>query len=166
MRRFARRLEQQKRRKTGSQIAEFGPALWVLLIFIFFPMVDLLSMGVSYGLCMVLNYNQVREASLLPNAEANSPSGTVKKGIPDKWIAGMGQFTNRTAYPATTISYRDGETDNNKTVDKIVGVSTTVTCHPFLPIPIPVASIPGINGPMTFTVFSECPMENPDYAQP
>ena len=156
----------RQRRRKGNQIAEFGPALWVLLIFIFFPMVDLLSMGVSYGLCMVLNFNQVHEAALLPFAEANNNSGTVKKGIPDKWMAGMGHFVNMSGFPSTVISYRDGQTDNNKTVDKIVGVETTVVCNPFLPIPIPIAQIPGINGPMKFTVYAECPMENPDYAHP
>ncbi len=36
----------------GHGMAEFGPALGVLLIAIFFPLVNMLSLGVTYGLCM------------------------------------------------------------------------------------------------------------------
>ena len=31
-----------------------------------------------------------------------------------------------------------------------------------LPIPLPFANVPGLNGPMTFSIQSERPMENPD----
>lgn len=155
------------RTKTGAGIAEFGPAMLVLLICIFFPLCDLISMGVSYTLVMVLNYNQVHEASLIESGDAQNPSGSVKKGIPDVWKSGMGKFVNMSGNPQTEVTYRDGQTESgtgaNGAEDKIVRVRTTVTCNPFLNIPFFV-KVPGINAPFPLVVFQERQMENPDYA--
>lgn len=118
----------------------------------------MLGMGVSYGLCMVLNFNQCHEAALIERANAEDPNGPVKKGIPDVWGSGMGKFVKLSAPPTTQLFYRDGANS-----DKIVTVKTTFQCSPFLPIPLWV-SVPALNAPMTFELFSEQPMENPDYA--
>ena len=138
----------------------------VLLIFIFFPVVDLMSIVVSYGLCMVLNYNQLHEASLIKHTVAANAGGPVKKGIPDQWLNGMGHFVKMVGSPQTNVTYRDGQTAPgvNSVLDKLVSVETKVVCSPFLPIPLPVVNVPGLNGPMTFDLTSERPMENPDYA--
>ncbi len=163
-------LKEILRNKFGDSIAEFGPALFVILMFLFFPMLNMMSIGVSYGLGMVLNYNQVHEAALLPSADALSSSGPIKKNIPEQWQAGMGQFAKLSGNPITNVAYRDGTTGlgsgagQSDTTDKIVKVQTTITCNPFLPIPLPIANIPGVNGPMTFTLASEALMENPDNA--
>jgi len=155
------------RTKVGaSGMAEFGPALGVLLIFFFLPMVDMLSLGVSYGLGMVLNRNQCHEASLLPSTDANDPNGTVQKGIPDTWLNGMGKFVKQVGPIKTVVSYRSGEVGSDKVTDKIVSVSTTLNCSPFLPIPLPLVDVPGLNGAMTFQITSERQMENPDNAPP
>jgi len=156
----------RRRRNSGSSLAEFGPALFVLLVFMFFPLVDMISLGVSYGLCLVLNYNQVHEASLLPFADATNASGTVMKAIPDQWKSGMGKFVKMTGDPQTVVSYRAGETGTDNVTDRLVDVQTTVICNPWLQIPLPLLQIPGINAPMTFAVTGERPMENPDYAKP
>jgi hypothetical protein len=152
----------------ASGMSEFGPALMVLLIAIFFPLIDLLSVCVSYGLIVVLNNNQAHEASLLPYTDAGNPSGTVMKGIPDTWLNGMGHFVKKEGAILTQVGYRAGqkssESGNNAITDRVVRVTTTVKCTPFLPIPLPVANVPGLNGPMVFTVSSERQMENPDFA--
>jgi hypothetical protein len=153
------------RRATGGTIAEFGPALWILLICIFFPLVDILSLAVSYGLCVVLNTNQVKEAALLPRADATDPSGTVMKTIPEMWENGMGRFVKMSGQPLTEVAYRTGETGTDNITDKIVGVRTTINCNPFLSVPVPFVSCPGLNAPMVFQITSEKPMENPDNAQ-
>ncbi|MBZ0185617.1 MAG: hypothetical protein K8F91_05135 [Candidatus Obscuribacterales bacterium] len=140
-------------------MAEFPVVMGVLLLLFFFPLIDLISIGVSYGLCGVLNSNQAREASLIRFTEATDANGLIRKGLPDQWLNGMGKFVKIQGYPDTQVGYRDGEAG-----DKIVQVATTVTCNPFLPIPFPIVNIPGLNGPMTFTIASERPMENPDYA--
>lgn len=153
------------RRANGETIAEFGPALFILLICIFFPLIDILAMCVSYGLCVVLNTNQVKEAALLTGSSANSNSDIVKQGIPDEWANGMGRFVKMAEPVNTQIAYRTGETGTDQTTDTIVGVRTTVKCSPFLPVPVPFVTCPGLNAPMTFQITSERPMENPDFAK-
>src|SRR5271156_2091200 len=78
--------------KGGSGVAEFAPALMVLVICIFFPLVDFLAIGLSYGLGRVLNYNQCHEASLVPWGQATDSGGAVMQGIPNQWGGGMGHF--------------------------------------------------------------------------
>jgi hypothetical protein len=157
--------QNRMRRMTGaSGMAEFGPALGVLLVFFFLPLVDMLSMGLSYCLCTVLNNNQAHEASLVSAASATSPSGTVQKAIPDEWLSHLGQWVKLTGYPTTAITYRDGEQGSDQVVDKFVSVQTTCVCQPCLPIPLPCVNVPGLNGPMTFQINSERQMENPDNA--
>jgi len=159
-------LRAKLRAKRGSSLAEFAPGLLILLICFFFPLIDLMSMGVSYAMCMVLNYNQVHEASLLPWTDATDPNGTVKKGIPQQWENGMGKFVKMTGSPTTVISYTSGQTGSDNVTDKVVSATTTVVCNPFLTIPLMGMNIPGLSGPMTFCVYAERPMENPDYAKP
>ena len=155
------------RNSIGSAMSEFGPALMVLLVFTFLPLVDLMSIAVSYALCIVLNTNQVHEASLLDSTEAQDAGGTVKKAIPDKWLDGMGRFVKISGYPHTDITYSAGTAESGKDeiVDQMVTVATTVQCNPFLPIPLPLVNVPGLNGPMTFQIVSQRQMENPDNAK-
>jgi hypothetical protein len=155
-----------KRTCTGSAMSEFGPALMVLLIFFFLPLLDVMCIGVSYGMCIVLNTNQANEAALLAASVSQQPSSTVKKGIPDEWLNGMGKFVKIVGYPNTQISYSAGqkETGADQITDQIVTVSTTVVCSPFLPIPLPLVNCPGLNGPMTFQITAQRQMENPDDA--
>jgi hypothetical protein len=154
-----------RRHPSGSAIAEFGPALGILLICFFFPLVDMLALGVSYGLCLVLNSNQVHEASLLPKSDATNASGVVMKGLVDQWLSGMGHFVNIVTPPQTTVTYRTGELGGDGVQDQIVMVETKVVCGPFLPIPLPVVHVPGLNGDMPFVLRSERQMEDPDNTQ-
>jgi hypothetical protein len=158
------------RRATGaSGMAEFGPALGILLIFFFLPLIDMLGMGVSYCLCMVLNNSQVHEAALLPYVDATNAGGSVMKGIPEQWQSQLGRFVKLTAdpqNPGTKITYRTGEQGADQVFDKYVTVQTTCICQPCLPIPLPLVTAPGLNAPMTFQISSERQMENPDNAGP
>lgn len=152
------------RKASGTSLSEFGPALMILFLCFFFPLIDTMALGVSYGAVQMLNSNQVHEASLIPSGKALAPNGSIKQGIPAKWMAGMGQFVKMQGQVATTVSYRNGTTIDGVT-DKIVTVTTTVVCRPFVPVfPIPGINIPGMNAPFTFQVTSDRVMENPDYA--
>jgi hypothetical protein len=150
------------RRAAGQAIAEFGPGLIIVLLMVFFPLVDLLAVGMAYGFLMVLNYNQVHEASLLPRSSAEDPNGIVKKNVVQKWQDGMGRFCNLAGKPSTTLTYQGTTINTDKITDQTVRVTTTASCNPFLPIPIPIGHIPGLNGPMLFSLTAERPMENPD----
>jgi hypothetical protein len=159
----ASRQKRTGRSAKGNSLTEFGPGLIILFMFFFFPLIDLISVVVSYAVVMVLNYNQVHEASLIPSNIATDPSGSVKSGIPAVWENGMGHFVKMTGQPTTNVSYFPGASP-----DQIVLVKTTVVCNPFLPVPVPMLNVPGLNGPFTFEVASQHIMENPDYvtAQP
>ena len=104
-------LPRSKRRSSrgGSTLAEFAPALIILLIFIFFPVLDLLSLCFDYGLVAVLNYNRAHRGSLIPSDQANDPDGTVKRALVDQWQNGFGHFAKLSDPPQTTLSYRNGQ---------------------------------------------------------
>jgi hypothetical protein len=153
--------------RRGSSLAEFAPALLILVLLIFFPVLDLIGICFSYGVVALLNSSQTNEASLLPYAKANDPGGPVKKEIPDTWRrTGLAQFVKVVGNPTTNISYRDGQDNGNSTKEKIVVVNTEVVCAPLVFLPIPVGKIPGMNAPMKLSATSERPMENPDHALP
>ncbi len=90
------------------------------------------------------------------------PNGSVKKAIPNQWLNGMGQFVKMSGTPQTTVSYRNGVEGSDTVTDKIVSVTTTVVCNPFLTIPLPCLNVPGLNGPMNFAVTSERTMRPDD----
>jgi hypothetical protein len=52
------------RGQRGGQIAEFGPALLILLVVMFFPMIDLLYYGFAYGAAWYLHQLEVRAVSV------------------------------------------------------------------------------------------------------
>jgi len=54
----------------GSMLAELGPALFIILFFGVFVVVDLISLGIAYSSCQTLNDLQLREAAKLPPALA------------------------------------------------------------------------------------------------
>ncbi len=155
----------QKRGRQGAQMAEFGPALFVLLILFFFPLLDLVSVCFAYGVIKVLNNNQVHEASLIPAEQAQDANVMVKKGIPEEWHeSGLGKFVNVAARPTTEVSYRDGVGGEGSTTAKYVIVKTTVVCNPFIFVPFPILKIPALNTPVPLNTVSERPMEDPDNA--
>lgn len=135
-------------------MVEFGPVLFILLFFFFFPMVNLIGLGVSYGACATLNDLQVREASLQPSNLVFNPGGQVQKAIPDQWMASIGRLVTE-ASPKTVVRYTTGVG-----TAKNVVITTTVSARPFLAIPF-FCSIPGLGAPVDFTVTSERVVENP-----
>ncbi|MBX9669194.1 MAG: hypothetical protein K2X93_16335 [Candidatus Obscuribacterales bacterium] len=162
------KIHRSRRRDCGAtSIAEFGPALLLLLICLFFPLLDLLSLCFDYGMVMVLNYNQAHEAALLPSDQVMDPNGAVRKGIVDQWLNGpMGRFLKVNGPVKTEIEYKDGAQIDDKNTEKIITVKTSVSCLPFLSIPFPGVKIAGLNDAMLFFASSECQMEDPDNAGP
>ncbi len=150
----------RNRVQRGSSMAELPGALIILLFVIFFPLINIIGLGIKYGGCATLNGIQLREAALVPRSQAIAAGGAVQKGIPDQWLAGgIGKFVNPTVAPHTEITYRDGEkTDSG--VDKLVTVKTTVSIPPFITVPF-LPDVPGLSAPVQFTLEGERPMENP-----
>jgi hypothetical protein len=148
----------------GNAIAEFGPALWIVLLGFFFPVLVMLSMALSYGSLMVLNNLQVHEASLLPYQKTQDPAGSVMTYIPTQWQNnGLGKFCNLTSFPQTQVTYGLGATDQNGVQDHMVTVATTATLKPMVSVPF-VPGVPGLSAPVTFTITSDRLVENQDNA--
>lgn len=141
----------------GSSIAEFGPAIVVLLFFIFLPMINLLSLGTIYFACFTLNDLQLKYAAERPESEGSDRSGLVHKGIPEKWAAtGLGAFVKPVSEPETVVSYSELMPN---TKDKVVAITTTVQTSPLLPSLSLLPNIPGLSAPMRFVLHSERVME-------
>lgn len=151
------------RRRRGAMLAELGPALLILFFFLFFPLVDLLGLGISYCSCLSLNDLQVREAAFESSELAQNATGAVKREIPANWVkSGLGQFVNLESSPLTTVSYRKAGTVENSEV--YVKVTTETKVRPFLNIPF-LPGIPGLSQGLTFVVGSERLVENPSGIQ-
>ncbi len=52
-----------KRSKRGSALSEMPPAMFLLLFFALFPVVDLIYFGVTFASCVALNNIELREAA-------------------------------------------------------------------------------------------------------
>lgn len=137
----------------GSTLAEFGPALGLLLICFFFPMIDLCTIGPSYAACFSLNQAQCKEAAMLPEAKASDTSGYIHNQIPEAWRRGIGRFANNAAPPKTVVRY----TGQKK--QRIVWVSTTFTLSPWICVPLPI-KVAGLNESFKFTLESNRAVES------
>lgn len=143
------------RNRKGSAMAELGPALFLLFIFFFFPMLDLVALTTSYCCLFTLNDIQTREASMMTRLQAQSPEGIVVKAIPEQWVNnGIGRFVGVNKAPKTEVSYRSGGV-----ADKHVFVATTATVTPLLTIPF-FPGVPGLGAPIDFTCSSQRLVEN------
>lgn len=54
------------RMESGSSIAEFGPAVFLILVVILFPMISMMMMAVKYADCLYLFHMVARQAALEP----------------------------------------------------------------------------------------------------
>lgn len=153
---LAMRMRSRRTRShNGSAIAEFGPALAILLLMFFFPLVDCLGLGFTYASCMVLNYCQLREAAFCSKEESMSPTGPVRKFIPQTWSEhGLGRFVNISAPIETEVSYVKVNDAVGAVQDQLVQVETKVVASPFLTIPF-FPGVPGLGAPVTLTLSSE-----------
>jgi len=161
----ARLLRAGPRRSEGQAQTELPLVLFVLFTLLFFPLIALLSLGVSYGCCATLNSIQLREAALIAKSQAENQAGPVKHNIVETWKStGIGKFAKLVGDPQTDVSYIDGVTDPISGIaDKVVVVSTTCELAPFLPQSssfLPKA--PGLNQPITLSFSSQRPLENQD----
>lgn len=145
------------RLETGSAISEAGPALFILLVCAFFPILDVIWLGINYSCASTLNDLQLREAVKLPKSQATSAEGAVILGIPNQWRStALGKSANPKQDVLTDVSYQ------TRVGAIYVTVSTTVSFLPLLSIPF-FSGIPGLGAPITFTVASNRPLENPRY---
>jgi hypothetical protein len=117
---------------SGSSIAEFGPALAILLFCLFFPLLDLLMLGFDYVACSNLNDLQTQKAAEVTPADAVDGEGPVRKALCATWQqTGFGRCVKLSGPPMTDISYRNADDR-----ERYVTVATTFVVEPFLNIPV------------------------------
>ncbi len=136
-----------KRRTKGSAITETGPALFLLLIVILFPLIDLLYMGVAFAIVWYLNHLEVRELSVRIPAECVTALTNVDQIFTS---TGFGTFIGltmpRIQHPLPGSATYSG-------TPRMVTCTTVATVDPLLTIPF-FTGIPGLNQTCTFQVTS------------
>lgn len=144
------------RGRRGSALSEAGPALFLLLMFALFPVIDVIYFGISYYSVVTLNDLQLREASKSAKSEAISATGDVIAGIPNKWSSSaLGGLARLTEPPKTSVDYKLSE------VAVYVTVTTKVSIEPLLKIPF-LAKVPGLGAPVEINVARAKVLENPN----
>lgn len=156
---------QKSRKHRGSAITEFGPALFLFFIVIFFPMLDLLDLAAVYCCGWYANFVCVRELAVRPQAQAGNVVNEINaefttnagaaKGIGD--FIGVnspgGSLVQVPGFPPAAVGV--GGTN----LPPIVTCATTITAPPFLTVPFVPANVPGLSGNIVFTITSERPRE-------
>lgn len=147
---------QQKRRKKGSAITEFGPALFLFIIIIFFPMLDFLGLCAAYCAGWYCNFMACRELSVRKKDEGLN--GTVFTEVNGNlFTSGLVHFIGikTEADLVHTASYPDPATTGQQPE---VVCTTNIKATPFITIPF-WGNVPGLNAPMDFVIVSSRPRE-------
>ncbi len=134
-----------RRNNNGSAITETGPALFLLLIIILFPLIDLIYMGLAFGIVWYLNHLEVRELALRVPSESTQVLTDIDRLFVNQ---GLGRFVGMT-FP--NISHPGGAQRGGTPV--MVTCTTNVTVLPFMSIPF-LFPVSGINAPVNFVVTS------------
>ncbi|MBX9685657.1 MAG: hypothetical protein K2X27_03080 [Candidatus Obscuribacterales bacterium] len=141
------------RKQSGSTIAETGPALLVIFLLIFFPLIDIIGLSWTYGMCWYLNYKISNEIARGKKADAPAiiseqvnlvASSSIASflGIVPSGIKVASPVFNDTAQPPT------------------VQVTSSIEAKPFITVPW-FQAVPGLNAPVTFTISSQLTRELP-----
>lgn len=147
------------RRRRGSALSEFGPALWLFLIMIFFPSLNIIAATLQYSCGWYINFALTREAAVRKIA-TDDLRNQVKTDIKNDFQAfapGIQSFLKVANDPIMDSTITPTQTQNG--IPGTVTVTTPVTGQPFLFIPIPFVTAPGLNQNYTFNISSERPRE-------
>lgn len=146
------------RRKTGSQLAEFGPALAIFVLLIVFPLINFAYIGCAYGSSWFLNHTLVRELAM------TNPKDT--KAVTDAQDR-VGQSWAKTGLASiigiTPSNYNEKVTNKDLTYTPAVNpnfvrLTSDVKVRPLLTMPA-FASVPGLGTDVIFSFTEEQPLE-------
>jgi hypothetical protein len=162
-----------RRNKKGNQIAEFGPAVFILIIAVLIPMLVMIYVGFGFCCGWYLNFMSVRAAAV---AQETNLQQALDAQVAAWQASGLPQFAGATMIAnggppngasVSTIRY-NVDIDKDLTIgpnggprqpvelDDFVCVVTRVRISPLLQIPmVPIQ-------PWEFTYKSERPIEETD----
>lgn len=139
----------------GSAITEFGASLWVLLLCFFLPLIQIVSLLVSYACCYVLNNMQVEQAAVLPASQTGT---IVNTQLPQQWQkGGLGIFANCSGTPKTQVSY----STTASPAGQVKGPAGNVTVTTTFTI-LPMIQVPYLSGPLVFSISTQREIEDPN----
>ncbi len=153
----------RRRSQFGSgQIAELGPALWIILVMVFFPMLDLMYMGMAFGSGWFLNHMVTRAVVVTDPTNASAVSSAIN-GATTAWQSSvLAQFIGVVGTPTSTPAWFP-DPINAADTNGICQITTQVTCKPFMDmrgVPIINAfNIPGCTANVTFLYRDRRPQE-------
>lgn len=152
------------RSQLGSAMSEFGPAIFLLFVFGFLPVVDFIAMGMNYASAYYLNELQLREAQKVPRSSCIDTNGSVILTIPQSWRNSMlGGLADNDKAVTSQISYQPVPwvpVGSTQTVNLwFVSINTTVSFRPLFAIPF-FKGIPGLSAPYSVVVGGRRPVEN------
>jgi hypothetical protein len=175
-----------KARRSKGSIAEFTPIFMILILVFIMPAFDLITLALSYGCCLLLNYQCAREASFVPNIAG--PTGALTQPnvavmgprvqqIEGEWRSlGFGKFvkiqdpiTTSVGLTVTAIDAQNnvypwpngtnGTAPAGNGTDCFVSVQQTFTVDPWLYVPY-LPNVSGISKSCTFTITGQRMIEN------
>jgi hypothetical protein len=135
--------------------------LYILLIVIFFPLMDLLFIGMQFCCAWYANHEFTHELSV--SRYADWTSGAAFNQVLAKFNAtGIPQFI-KIVPGKNTNAYSYVPPNSTTGLPAQVFVTTTIQCAPWLTIPLPV-SVTGLNKNMTisFTAYKVWETYNPN----
>jgi hypothetical protein len=115
------------RSRKGSAIAETGPALFMFMIIIFFPLLDVMGMAAQYACCWYHNHMMMEELSVRKNDQAGAVHAEVEARFDH---SGLSKFANVDSINDTT-SYVDAAAGNPATVT----CTSTLNGRPYIALP-------------------------------
>lgn len=154
----------KRRSHTGAAIAEFAPALALLLLFVFLPLLDLMPVLIGYVGCNYLNSQQSDLAAQALRARGNSftnqadVQSRVDKLATDWQATALGQLA-KLKKATTTIAGPVNSSVSKGYLTCYVHVTTEVQCAPFIELAF-LGAIPGLGAPVNFSISSERVVED------
>jgi hypothetical protein len=156
----SKKLAHYSRPMSGSQIAELGPALIIILVVVLFPMINLIYLAAGYASAWYLNHLVVREIAMInPNNDAQVTDQ--ENSITSNWANnGVANFIGIYSHNyQTKVSHGTPVYTPSKTNPELVRLTTTVTVRPLFYISL-LKDIPGVGKDMVFAISEERPQED------
>lgn len=150
----------KRNRRHGSAITEFGPALFVFVIIIFFPMLNLLGLAASYCCGWYSNFMYTRELAVRRSNEWPQVKGEIEAQFaPGGAAPGIAAFvTNGAGGGSITQIGPPTYTPSNAGQPATVIATTRVNAVPFISVPW-IGNVPGLTSAAIFNITSERPRE-------
>ncbi len=143
-----------RNKKGGTSTVELAPALFVLLIIVLIPCIDMLHIGLCYAFGWYANHLATREVACAgPTPPAPSTPQSVADTATQAWAnSGLGQFVHAPP-PVNVVNVSYPPDIDGDGMNDFCQVTTTVKVTPLFMLPF-VAS-----QPVNFTYVTTSPLE-------